>query len=125
VLSSEVPNGVRVYSTLGDFGEYGAVDESAAVEVFEAEGQHPCGYSGDRVGERGVADGASGEGADEVRAVLAGDQFAAQVRRDQQAALRLGTTGVPFVVLAGRYGVPGAGTVQSYADAIRTAWENR
>lgn len=62
---------------------------------------------------------------DEARAVLAGDQFAAQVRRDQQAALRLGATGVPFVVLAGRYGVPGAGTVQSYADAIRTAWENR
>jgi predicted DsbA family dithiol-disulfide isomerase len=62
---------------------------------------------------------------DEVRAVLAGDQFAAQVRRDQQTALRLGATGVPFVVLAGRYGIPGSGTVQSYADAIRTAWENR
>ena len=62
---------------------------------------------------------------DEVRTVLAGDQFTAQVRRDQQAALRLGATGVPFVVLAGRYGVPGSGTVQSYADAIRTAWENR
>jgi predicted DsbA family dithiol-disulfide isomerase len=44
----------------------------------------------------------------EVRDVLAGDRYAADVRGDEQLAAELGIGGVPFFVIGGRLGVSGA-----------------
>ena len=59
----------------------------------------------------------------EIRDVLASDRYADAVRDDHDAAIRLGARGVPFTVLGGRLGVPGAVTVEQYASAIEQAWE--
>ncbi|HWG62171.1 MAG TPA: DsbA family oxidoreductase [Streptosporangiaceae bacterium] len=59
-----------------------------------------------------------------VEEVLAGDEFEEEVRQDEHAARRLGITGVPFAVLAGRYAIPGAASVEGYAQAIEQAWDN-
>ncbi|GAA0411138.1 DsbA family oxidoreductase [Microbispora corallina] len=59
--------------------------------------------------------------ADEARDVLDGDRFADEVRAEHRAALELGATGVPFTVLDGRYGIPGAVPVDGYREAIATA----
>jgi len=61
--------------------------------------------------------------ADEIREVLASDRYAEAVRTDHDTAIRLGARGVPFTVLGGRLGVPGAVTVEQYASAIEQAWE--
>jgi predicted DsbA family dithiol-disulfide isomerase len=59
----------------------------------------------------------------EIRDVLATDRYAAAVRADHDAALRMGARGVPFTVLGERLGIPGAVSVSQYADAISEAWD--
>jgi predicted DsbA family dithiol-disulfide isomerase len=71
-----------------------------------------------RVGEKLGLDG------DEIRDVLATDRYADAVRADHNAAIRLGARGVPFTVLGGRLGVPGAVSTEQYAAAIDQAWEH-
>lgn len=53
-----------------------------------------------------------------ARAVLDSDQYGDDVRRDQAEAAALGVRGVPFVVVAGRYGVSGAREVAVYRQAL-------
>ena len=50
----------------------------------------------------------AGLDADEARAVLASDRYAAEVRGDEAQARAYGISGVPFFVVDGRYGVSGA-----------------
>jgi predicted DsbA family dithiol-disulfide isomerase len=69
-----------------------------------------------RVGEK------LGLAADEIRDVLATDRYADAVRADHNAAIRLGARGVPFTVLGGRLGIPGAVSTDQYAAAIEQAW---
>ncbi|RLV51199.1 DsbA family oxidoreductase [Nocardioides mangrovicus] len=57
----------------------------------------------------------------EIREVLDGDRYAEVIEADQRTAARLGITGVPFVVLDERLGVPGAVSVEQYAEVIRQA----
>ena len=57
----------------------------------------------------------------DVRALLGGDQFADDVRRDEQLARELGITGVPFFVMAGRLGVSGAQTPDVLLGALERA----
>jgi predicted DsbA family dithiol-disulfide isomerase len=71
--------------------------------------------------ERGEKLGLDG---DEIRDVLATDRYADAVRADHNAAIRLGARGVPFTVLGGRLGVPGAVSTEQYAAAIDQAWEH-
>lgn len=61
--------------------------------------------------------------ADEIRDVLATDRYADAVRADHDAAVSLGVRGVPFTVLGDRFGIPGAVSVDQYAQAIDQAWE--
>lgn len=61
----------------------------------------------------------------EVRAVLAGDRYAAEVRADEQLASELGITGVPFFVLGGRLGVSGAQPADVLLAALERAWSER
>ena len=49
---------------------------------------------------------------DEVRALLASDDYADAVRQDEQLAQQYGIRGVPYFVLAGKYTVPGAMPVE-------------
>lgn len=74
-----------------------------------------------------LVDVASGLGvpAHEVRATLAGDDYAAAVREEISQGIALGITGVPFAVLDNRYGVPGAQSVEAYSVAIARALEDR
>jgi predicted DsbA family dithiol-disulfide isomerase len=57
----------------------------------------------------------------QVERVLDSDEFADEVRRDQADAAALGVRGVPFVVVAGRYGVSGAREIGVYRQALLAA----
>jgi predicted DsbA family dithiol-disulfide isomerase len=69
-----------------------------------------------RLGEELGLDG------DEIREVLATDRYADRVRADHNEAISLGARGVPFTVLGGRLGIPGAVSTEQYAAAIDQAW---
>lgn len=58
---------------------------------------------------------------DEARRVLEGDAYADAVRADEAEAHRLGIRGVPFFVIAGRYGVSGAQPADVLEDALLQA----
>jgi predicted DsbA family dithiol-disulfide isomerase len=55
--------------------------------------------------------------------LLAGNDFADEVRADEALARRLGIDGVPAFVLSGRYLVSGAQPVEVFATALRRAWD--
>jgi predicted DsbA family dithiol-disulfide isomerase len=59
---------------------------------------------------------------DEVRAMLASDAYADDVRADEQRAATFGIRGVPFYVIDERYGVSGAQTPAVFLDALEQAW---
>ncbi len=61
----------------------------------------------------------------ESRRVLAGQDYADDVRADERAAQEIGVTGVPFFVLDGRYAVPGAQSVETMVSALEQAWSTR
>jgi len=63
--------------------------------------------------------------ATEVREALETGAHADAVRADEQAASQLGITGVPFVVIDGRYGVSGAQPAALFAEGIRKALADR
>jgi predicted DsbA family dithiol-disulfide isomerase len=58
---------------------------------------------------------------DEVRSMLEGDRFAAEVRDDELTAARLGISGVPFFVLDRRIGLSGAQPVEVMLGALEQA----
>ena len=60
---------------------------------------------------------------DQARTLLAGEQYADFVYRDQEIARTLGCTGVPFFVLDERFGVTGAQSSELFASALQQAWE--
>jgi predicted DsbA family dithiol-disulfide isomerase len=62
---------------------------------------------------------------DEVREVLAGDRYAAEVRGDERLAQELGISGVPFFVLDQRLGVSGAQPAEVLRGALAEAWSTR
>ena len=47
------------------------------------------------------------------------DEFAQEVRADEQSASEIGITGVPFFVFDGRLAVSGAQPVQTFVEALR------
>ncbi len=59
---------------------------------------------------------------DEVRAVLTGDAFTDEVRAEEAEAVDLGITGVPFFVIARRYGISGAQPAEVLLGALTEAW---
>ncbi len=80
---------------------------------------------GEAVGEPEVlARLATEVGLDEpaVRAVLESDDFAEEVRQDEQDARRLGITGVPFFVVDRAYGVSGAQPPELIRSTLEQAW---
>jgi predicted DsbA family dithiol-disulfide isomerase len=59
----------------------------------------------------------------EVREVLAGDDYADDVRADEHEAMELGVTGVPFFVFDRRYAVAGAQPADLILRVLERAWE--
>jgi predicted DsbA family dithiol-disulfide isomerase len=60
--------------------------------------------------------------AEEVDAVLAGDQYATDVRADEAEARSLGATGVPFAVVDRLFALPGAQDADAVLAVLRRAW---
>ena len=54
--------------------------------------------------------------------LLAGDRYADEVRADEREALDLGVTGVPFFVVDGKFGIPGAQDAQTILNVLQRAW---
>jgi predicted DsbA family dithiol-disulfide isomerase len=63
--------------------------------------------------------------ADEVRAVLATDRYAAEVREDERTAGSLGISAVPFFVVDRAFGASGAQPPEVLGDLLRRGWEAR
>ncbi|MEU9048348.1 MULTISPECIES: DsbA family oxidoreductase [unclassified Kitasatospora] len=61
---------------------------------------------------------------EQTRQALAQRRYREQVRDDAARAQRLGATGAPFIVIDGRYGVPGAQDSDTLLDLLRTAWND-
>jgi predicted DsbA family dithiol-disulfide isomerase len=66
--------------------------------------------------------GQAGLDREEVHAMLAGTQYAADVRADEEHARKLGISGVPFFVIGGRYAVSGAQPASVLLGALEKAW---
>jgi len=62
--------------------------------------------------------------ADEVRQMLNGEAFAAEVQADEERARALGCNGVPFFVLDGKYAVSGAQPVELFSSGLERAWND-
>lgn len=95
-------------------------DADALVErLFAAQFLH-----GENVGDAAVLARLAAEcGEDEAEtlAYLRGDEDAAAVRAGFERAQQMGITGVPFFILAGRYGVGGAQPPELMLGALRQA----
>jgi len=63
--------------------------------------------------------------ADEVRAVLASDQYADRVRRDEAEARDLQVSGVPFFVFDRRLAAAGAQPAEVLLAGLQQAWDSR
>jgi predicted DsbA family dithiol-disulfide isomerase len=54
--------------------------------------------------------------------ILAGDRYAEAVRADERAASELDVTGVPFFVVDGTFGIPGAQDVETFLRVLERVW---
>ena len=61
----------------------------------------------------------------DVDAVLAGDAFGDAVRADEERAMELGITGVPFFVIGGRFAIPGAQDPETILTVLQRAWDRQ
>lgn len=61
---------------------------------------------------------------EEVEALLASDQFAAQVRQDEREAAELNIHGVPYFIFPGGFSIPGAVSVRDFKDALSYGVKN-
>jgi predicted DsbA family dithiol-disulfide isomerase len=59
----------------------------------------------------------------EARAMLAGEDFAAEVREDELTAQQLGITGVPMFVVDRAFGMSGAQPAEQLLALLEHAWE--
>ncbi|WP_373232364.1 DsbA family oxidoreductase [Cohnella sp.] len=62
---------------------------------------------------------------DESLKVLAGTDYSAEVRADEDEASRLGIRGVPYFVIDRKYAVSGAQPSDKFLNALRTAWNEK
>lgn len=59
---------------------------------------------------------------EEVQSVLSSDQYASDVRADEQQASSLGISGVPFFVLNNKYAISGAQPQHVFLNALEQTW---
>jgi predicted DsbA family dithiol-disulfide isomerase len=104
------------------FGREQGVQQKVANELYHA-------YFGEGrslFGQDALVGLAAGAGLDPdgARQALENGSFRDEVRADEEEASRLGISGVPFCVLGGKYGVSGAQPAQTFAQALRQAWDS-
>ena len=63
--------------------------------------------------------------ADDVQAVLAGNEYGDAVRADEERALDMGITGVPFFLVDGRFPIAGAQSPETMLMVLERAWDRR
>jgi predicted DsbA family dithiol-disulfide isomerase len=85
-------------------------------EAYFAEGR-PVFTPGDLTGLAAAA----GLDPAEAGEVLASDRYADAVRADEAQAAKIGINGVPFAVVAGRYGVSGAQAAETFTAVLERA----
>lgn len=68
---------------------------------------------------------AAGLDAGRVAEVLASEEYRDEVMADVAQARAYGSTGVPFFVLDGRFGISGAQPTELFEQALAQAWESR
>lgn len=81
---------------------------------------------GERVGDRETLVRLAAEvglPAEEAAAVLDSDAYAADVRADEELAMDLGISAVPFFVIDRKFGIPGAQPPDVISQALQRAWE--
>jgi len=81
---------------------------------------------GESLGDRDVlraAAASAGLDPDRVEQVLASDEFRDDVLADVARARAYGSTGVPFFVIDGRFGISGAQPTEVFEQALTQAWE--
>jgi predicted DsbA family dithiol-disulfide isomerase len=61
---------------------------------------------------------------DEVEGMLDGDELVDEVRADERRAIELDVTGVPFFLVDGRLGLPGAQDSELFLRMLDRAWAN-
>ena len=61
----------------------------------------------------------------EVNAVLTGDEYGAEVRKDEAEAAARGITAVPTFVVDGRFTIPGAQDPETIMAILERAWTRR
>ncbi len=109
----------RLLHLAADRGRQDALKE-ALLAAYQTQGQPIA----DPEVLRRVAVGA-GLDEHEVHQVLAGDEYADDVRHDEREARELGISGVPFFVIDRRYGVSGAQPSDVLLEALQRAWADR
>ena len=62
---------------------------------------------------------------DEVRELLAGTRFAAEVRDDERTEMSLGIHAVPFIAVDRRIGAAGARPPEALGELLRQGWQTR
>jgi predicted DsbA family dithiol-disulfide isomerase len=62
---------------------------------------------------------------DDVRELLAGTDYATEVREDERTAMALGISAVPFFVVDRRMGAAGAHPPEALGELLRRGWEAR
>jgi predicted DsbA family dithiol-disulfide isomerase len=104
------------------FGREQGVQQKVANELYHAYfGEGRSVFGPDALVGLAAAAGLDPDGA---RQALVNGSFSGDVRADEQEARQLGISGVPFCVLGGKYGVSGAQPIQTFAQALRQAWES-
>jgi predicted DsbA family dithiol-disulfide isomerase len=59
----------------------------------------------------------------EAAMMLEGDDYAKEVRADEQEAVNLGVRGVPFYVINRKYAISGAQPTEVFLNALEKAWQ--
>ena len=78
------------------------------------------------IGDHGVLSGIAAEiGLDpeHARRTLAGNDFAKEVRDDEERAAHFGISGVPFFAIEERWGVSGAQPAEEFDNALNGSWK--
>lgn len=60
---------------------------------------------------------------DEVAQALEGNDYAEEVRADEEEAMNLGVNGVPFYVFDRKFAVSGAQPTNVFRSALEKAWQ--
>lgn len=113
------PNTVRGHALVVHAQQTGLDPWPLVERLFAAHFTH-----GEDIGDLEVLVGhavAGGMAEADARATLEGGRYDVDVQQSQREAARLGITGVPFLVLDGRYGVSGAQPTEVFAQALMRA----